>query len=371
MFIETIDLPMAGLGGSHSLTVFRFGRKGARPKVYVQGALHADEIPGMIAANHLCQNLKELEEAGLVMGEIVVVPVANPIGLTQTMLGSPIGRFAFEDGGNFNRGYPDLAPAVASRVEHELSPDEVANTALIREALKAEAAGMSAVTPVEALKRALLTLAIDSDIVLDLHCDSEAAMHLYTLTPHAERCEPLSRYLGCEAVLLATESGDNPFDEASSRPWLNLQARFPAHPIPLPCLAVTVELRGQRDVSDEFAGADADAITDFLTHEGAISGKAKPMPLAQCEPTLLASTEPLTAPVAGIIVFHKAVGYRVVSGDLVAELIDPIAGTRYPVKAVSAGVLFARTSLRFAQAGRRLGKIAGHTLQRTGNLLSP
>ncbi|MBY0610801.1 MAG: succinylglutamate desuccinylase/aspartoacylase family protein [Beijerinckiaceae bacterium] len=371
MFIETIDLPMAGLGGSHSLTVFRFGRQGARPKVYVQGALHADEIPGMITAHHLCQKLKELDEAGLVMGEIVVVPVANPIGLTQTMLGSPIGRFAFDDGGNFNRGYPDLAPAVARRVERALGPDEAANMALIREALKSEAAAIPAVTQVEALKRALLMLAIDSDIVLDLHCDSEAAMHLYTLTPHAERCEPLSRYLGCEAMLLATESGDNPFDEASSRPWLDLQKRFPAYPIPLPCLAVTVELRGQRDVSDDLAGEDAEAIIDFLIHEGAIAGTAKPLPPARCEPTLLASTEPLTAPVAGIILFQKSPGDVIESGDLVAELIDPIAGKRHAVKAVSGGVLFARTSLRFAQAGRRLGKIAGHTLQRTGNLLSP
>ena len=371
MLIETIDLPMAGLGGRQSLTVFRFGRMGARPKVYVQGALHADEIPGMIAAYKLCQMLKELEEAGLVTGEIVVVPVANPIGLTQTMLGSPIGRFAFDDGGNFNRDYPELAPAVAQRVEHELGSDEAENTALIREALKAEVAAMPEVTPVAALKRMLLSLAIDSDVVLDLHCDSEAAMHLYTLTPHAERCEPLSRYLGCKAMLLATESGDNPFDEASSRPWLDLQMKFPSYPIPLPCLAVTVELRGQRDVSQAFAMEDAEAIVDFLTHERAIFGIARPLPPAQCKPTLLASAEPLTAPVAGIIVFHKSVGDAIESGDLVAELIDPIAGTLHPVRAISGGVLFARTSLRFALAGRRLGKIAGHTLQRTGNLLSP
>jgi hypothetical protein len=41
------------------------------------------------------------------------------------------------------------------------------------------------------------------------------------------------------------------------------------------------------------------------------------------------------------------------------------------VRCVSAGLLYARCGSRGAHAGKRLGKIAGTTLARTGALLSP
>ena len=371
MFVEEIDLGPHSPGTRQTLTVFRFGRAGARPKVYIQGALHADEIPGMIAAQRLIEHLKPLDEAGLINGEIIVVPVANPIGLGQTLLGSSVGRFDFMDGGNFNRGFPDLADGLAQRIERTLGLDEAENVAIIHAALIAEVDALKASTPAEALKHALLRLAIDSDAVLDLHCDSEAVMHLYTLTPHANRADGIARYLQCEAVLLATESGDDPFDEATSRPWLEMQRRFPAYPVPLACMAMTVELRGQRDVSEEMASKDAAALLDFLILERVISGVASPLPPRRCEPTPLAGCEPLTAPIAGIILFDKRVGDRVEGGERIARLVDPLTGDTVDVAAQSSGVFFARSSRCFAQAGQRLGKIAGTSLMRTGNLLSP
>ena len=371
MFVEEIDLGAATPGTRQTLTVFRFGKRGARPKVYIQGALHADEIPGMIAAHHLIDRLKALDEAGEVIGEVIVVPLANPIGLNQAILGKAIGRFSLADGLNFNRGFPDLAPGVARRIEPALGLDEAENVALIREALLAEVDDLVASNPAETLKHALLRLAIDSDAVLDLHCDSEAVMHLYTLTPHADRADAIARCLGCEAVLLSTESGGNPFDEATSRPWLDLQRLFPAYPVPLPCMAMTVELRGQADVADETATHDANALLNFLKLEQVVSGPPEPIPPRRCEATLLAGCEPLVAPTAGMVLFEKAVGDRINEGDCIATVVDPITRRSMKVIAESSGVLFARTSRRFAPAGQRLGKIAGTSLARTGKLLSP
>ena len=64
----------------------------------------------------------------------------------------------------------------------------------------------------------------------------------------------LGGLLGASAVLLATESGDSPFDEACSRPWLQLQQRFGDVPIALACFAVTVELRGEADTDHQQIG---------------------------------------------------------------------------------------------------------------------
>src|SRR3712207_2406631 len=123
MRTEQIALSPLAPGADLSLTVHRFGDPGARPKVYVQAALHADEIPGMIAAHHLRERLIGLEAEGRIKGEIVLVPSANPSGLAQRVLGEHIGRFNLADGINFNRGYPYLVPQVADRVEGRLTED--------------------------------------------------------------------------------------------------------------------------------------------------------------------------------------------------------------------------------------------------------
>src|ERR1700709_950962 len=94
----------------------------------------------------------------------------------------------------------------------------------------------------------------------------------------APRAEPLARYTGARASLLATESGDNPFDEACSQTWWQLEAHFRGrHPIPMACMSVTLELRGAADVSHALASADADALIAFLTHRGIVEREAPPM----------------------------------------------------------------------------------------------
>jgi predicted deacylase len=338
--------------------------------VYVQAGLHADEIPGMLAAHHLRERLSALEEEGRIAGEIVLVPSANPIGLSQRVLGSAVGRFDLSDGVNFNRSYPYLAPGLAERVEGWLTGDAGANVRTVREALRHELSGWRAATPAEALKKTLVGLAIESDVVLDLHCDSEAVVHLYTTTASAQAFEPLSALLGAEAVLLADESGDHPFDEACSRPWHELRERFPEHPVPQACHATTLELRGETDVDHSLAGRDAQAILGFLVLQGAIVGERPSVPPARCRPTPLSGSEPVVAPVAGIVVFRAKVGDRVRSGDAVAEIVDPSSGAVTPVRAQSDGIVYARVLARFAGAGQRIAKIAGTTLQRKGNLLS-
>jgi hypothetical protein len=371
MKTEHIPIPASAPGTATTLTVHRFGTAGSRPRIYMQAALHADEIPGMLTAHRLRERLHVLEGEGRITGEIVLVPVANPLGLGQRVLGSHIGRFDLSDGLNFNRNYPYLVPTVAERIKDGLNGDAEANVRVIREALVAELAATPATGAAEHLKRILVGLAIEADVVLDLHCDSEAVMHLYTLTPTAETFRPLAALLGAEAVLLATDSGDHPFDEACSRPWHELAERFPDHDIPLACQATTLELRGEGDVSHEYAEADAAAILDFLILRGAIRGETPNVPEARCEPTPLVHSEPIVAPATGIVAFHRRPGDRVCAGETIADIVDPLTGAVTPAVTHSDGVLYARVASRFTGEGRRLGKVAGTTFHRSGKLLSP
>ena len=371
MHTEFIALHGSTPGTRHTLQVMRFGQPGASPKVYIQGALHADEVPAILVAHQLAAKLAVLEASGAISGEVVLVPFANPIGLAQVVLGQHHGRFDLRDGGNFNRGYVELADKVAAQLQGILTQDAQENTRRIRCALRKATSGLQAQNATQDLKNKLLHLAIDADIVLDLHCDSDAVMHVYGLTPQATMVEALGAALGARAVLLATESGDSPFDEACTRPWLQLQQLFPDFPIALACFGATIELRGEADTRHDLALQDANGLCTFLAQYGALSQLNTPMPEPQCAPTPLSGSEPITAPCAGVVVFHSQPGDSVTAGDLIADLVDAATGQLTPVYCKSAGVLYARAGSRWASPGKRLAKIAGTSLARTGKLLSP
>jgi uncharacterized protein len=371
MRAETMAIPGATPGLSLELTFLHFGTEGARPKTYIQAGLHADEAPGMLTAHHLRQRLAALEADGALEGHVVLAPAANPIGLAQHHQGTHHGRFDFADGVNFNRGFPELTDEAATAIGEELGDDPARNAALIRDALFAALRARTPRKPADHLKLALLGQAIDADTVLDLHCDGEADVHLYAHTSQAAAFQPLADLLGATAMLLADVSGGNPFDEAASRPWPELAQRFPDKPVPMGCIAATIELRGEADVSHALARVDAEAIIRFLAHRGHADLPAPPSRHSPCTPTPLTGSEALEAPAAGLLVYAASTGRVVAKGELIAEIVDPVTGAVTPVHATASGVFYARACTRFATAGRRIGKIAGASPFRSGRLLSP
>lgn len=363
-------LPGATPGTLRRLTSFHYGPPDGGRKAYVQASLHADELPGMLVAHHLRRRLATLEEAGRLKAEVVVVPVANPIGLGQSVLRRWVGRFELASGQNFNRHYPSLLEPVSGQVAGRLGDDAEANAAIVRAAMREALAALPALDEGGALRRTLLGLACDAEVVLDLHCDSEALVHLYTGTPLWPQCEPLARLIGARATLLAQESGDNPFDEACSQTWWQLRERFPAHPLPLGCLSVTVELRGERDVAHDLAEADADALIAFLTLRGFVDGPAPALPPLLNEATALDATEVVASPATGLVAYGPPLGERLRAGDRVADVIDPLTGEVHPVRCSVDGLLLTRESQRLVTAGRPLVKVVGTQAVRKGKLSS-
>ena len=360
----TLVLPSPAPGTERTLRVYRYGAPGARPKAYVQAALHADETPGLLAAHHLLRALEQAQAQGRILGEVVVVPVANPIGLSQHLNGRLLGRFDFDSTGNFNRAFPDLTMAVLERLRRPLSADPAVNMARIREVLQTVLVEQTAMRETDALKRELLRLALDADFVFDLHCDGEALLHLYASRQQREDAIELGAELGAMAILLEEEPGGHPFDEACASPWWKLRAALAAEgPVPLACFATTVELRGQADVNDEYAAADAAALLRFLQRRGVIAGEPGPLPEPRCAPTPLDGVDVLTAPAAGVLVYRKQLGERVEAGEVMAELVDPLGdpagAARTPIRSAANGLLLARMTERLARPGQKFCKVAG------------
>ncbi len=152
------------------------------------------------------------------------------------------------------------------------------------------------------------------------------------------------------------------FDEACDLPWVRVKEAYPEFPIEHGCVAVTLEYRGQADVSDELAAFDADALVRFLQVRGVIGGHPGPIPEPPCAETRAEAVDHVRAPVAGIIIHKVALGQRVKEGEVVAEIVSPGAPLDTPrtvLKARADGVVYGRLFSRLARPGTAFLSIAG------------
>lgn len=387
-------------GAPLAVTSLHFGPPGGvlpgSPRALLQCSLHADETPAMLVGWHLRRRLQSLEAAGALLGEVVLLPAANPIGLGQQVWGRLQGRFEIASGQNFNRHYPALAAGAAQRFQAaggRLGADAQANVQALRGCLQAELAGLPAPGPLQQLRHVLMRLALEADVVLDLHCDNEAVLHLYATPPHEATARQLADCLGAPLLLLADDSGDAPFDEAQSGIWPQLRALLGPW-VPLAGFAATVELRGETDVDHGLAAADAQALLRFLQLRGllragaldaappegaqaprlappdAAAGCPLPGAVAPCAVRPLAGCLHLQAPFTGLLVWLAPVGCWVAAGQPLADLVCPVSGRSDCLRSPVEGFFFARELQRWARAGQSVGKVAGAEPLRSGKLLS-
>jgi predicted deacylase len=369
----TIELPCYAPGTRHTLQVWRFGEQGSRPKVYIQAGIHADELPANLVACELIKRLKTADQAGQLKGEVIVVPVANPIGFTHVTLRSHNGRYHLPSGENYNRGWPDVCDAALTAFDGRPGPDRAVNTDALREAIGTALGDVHAANQAQALRLHLMRLAYDADIVLDLHTDSDAELHLYIDPDQWPAAEDLAALLDAKVVMLSRASGGGPFEETVAWPFVNARATYGKEAIELP-LTVVVELRGEFDTSHSLAQQDAEALFSFLQNRGVIAGDTGELPPFHGLAAPFEATQTLPCPAAGIIVYRQELGAMVEPGDVLADIIDPLA-TDDPVagqvKAETAGRFFARSNQRLAWPGEVIGKVQGRSPlpQRKGTLL--
>lgn len=372
--IHTTSLPSSSPGTRRNLDFIHYGAAGQGKKAYLQAALHADEIPGLLVLHQLIKLLDRADQAGQICGHIVLAPIANPIGLSQHLLGELAGRYDQASGINFNRNYADLSTGILDAIGDQLGDDGKKNTRLIRQYARQVLAEQSCLNETDALKNALMLNAVDADIVLDLHCDWQAALHLYTGTRIWPQAQDLAAYLGAKTVLLAEVSGGHPFDEALSGLWWSLAKLCPDKAIEAACVAVTIELRGKADVEERQAQDDAQALFYYLQAQGLIEGLAPPAPESQTLATPLDGVEKIIAPLAGVVTYQVQPGERVYPGDVLCTLFDisqyggPAA--KIELKAGIEGVMYAHRLDRLSRPGQTLCRIAGEkSLPSQGGML--
>jgi len=363
---STIQLPSMTPGSARHVTVHRFGKAGARPKVYLQAAIHANELPGAMALHHLMPMLVDADQRGLIKGEIVIVPTVNPIGLSQLAGNIHLGRYDFLGRENFNRNWLDLSGAVADAVGKQLGADAQANVALVRAAALKALAAMKPQNELQTLRVEIMKLSVDADIVLDLHCDMDAVLHLFISKRDWPGAAPaLAADLGADATLY-----NDPYPEALTFSgvhgalWARLADRFAQAAIPQACLSATVEYRGQHDVNHELGESDAKNLYRHLVRRGVIAGRAGKLPELKAQATPIAGMDVGYSPATGILTYLVPKGAWVRKGTAVCEVIDPSDArgpkARKQLVARSDGILFSgKQNGRLAWPGAVLYRIAG------------
>ncbi|MDX3978588.1 succinylglutamate desuccinylase/aspartoacylase family protein [Shinella sp.] len=341
-------------GTSRTVGIHRFGVPGALPKIYLQGALHADELPGAYILHHLIERLRKADRAGAIKGEIVVVPLANPIGLAQRIQAIHAGRSDLGLGGNFNRNYADLSAPLHEHLGR-FAPEAISEET-VRAFLRLEVEAITQKTELDSLKKTLLALAIDADYVFDLHCDDEAPVYVYLSDENHPQAVSLTRDLGARAAIAGTSEMAT-FKDACARPW-QIASRIAGRPLH-GCLAATIEYRGTRDVNEETAQSDAKRLYAFMQRVKILDGEPEPLPPAFSPITPLAGVEHLQADRPGIIVFRRQPGEQIAAGETVAEIVDPVSGDRSLIKTFAGGVFFGHVATRLAVPGSTIASLAG------------
>jgi len=361
-----IALPPMTPGTRRNIAFHRFGRAGARPKAYLQAAIHANELPGAMALHHLLPMLSAADRARRIRGEIVVVPTVNPIGLAQLVGNNHLGRYELLGRENFNRNWFELSGAVAERAGTRLGRDAEANVAAIRRAALAALAALRPQNELQALRVAMMKLAADADIVLDLHCDLQAALHLFiSRRDWPGAAQALAADIGAAATLYNDPYPESlTFSGVHSALWARLAQRFPAARIPQACLSATIEYRGQQDVNHRYGEADARNLFRYFVRRGIIAGRAGGLPRLKARATPIAGMDVGYCPKPGFLTFHVREGERVKKGQAVCEVIDPAdaRGPRARTQMVSRtdGILFSRRpDGQLAWPGKVAYRIAG------------
>jgi len=318
--------------------VFKFkGRDPQSPKTYVQANIHGAELQGIAVAYRLIEYLSKHPP----LGDVTIVPSANPHGSNMKVGEYTQGRFSTVTGENFNRAYFDLvgdgSPSETSKgserfvdladfVDRFRGEDSSRIGSAFRDALRGALDAIRTqmiewgAAPERRLALEIQSMSIDADIVLDLHTGSRAPLYIYAPRFTFESV----RWFRIPHVLLIPVDFSGSLDEASFRPWWRLHAALKEagrEDMPVGVEAFTIELESQERFDLDRADDQLHHILGYLRHRGALGGE--PLP-PEDEPAYcsLENYRTIYSPVSGWADYQVQPGSRVRAGDVTVRIFQ-------------------------------------------------
>ncbi|BCV46465.1 succinylglutamate desuccinylase/aspartoacylase family protein [Shewanella algae] len=330
-------LPVGELAAGQPLTipVYRFkGTSDAAPSVYIQANVHGAEVQGNAVILQLLQYFK----AHPPLGDITLVPLANPLGINQKSGEFTLGRFDPITGINWNRAYLDQAVHLDDwYLLHGELPEPALFDAFRRLLIancEQALANPWGVTTGQRLALNLQKLAHCADIVLDLHTGPKSCKHLYC--PEYELSA--AGYFHIPYTLVMPKGFGGAMDEAAFNPWWQLSdyANSRGRELKVAVSAFTLELGSQERIDLADASRDAEGILSYLSYREVIAQSIQPEVMSRFA-CMLKDYRKFHAPMAGMVEYLAEPGVPLAAG---APLVNMLRLDR-----VDAGTEVTRLSL--------------------------
>ncbi|MEK7654951.1 MAG: succinylglutamate desuccinylase/aspartoacylase family protein [Pseudomonadota bacterium] len=229
---------------------------GEGPSVFIQAGIHGQEYMGYGVALCLIEHFKNNPPTG----KVTIVPKANPYGMNVKMGDTTYGRFDPTTGANWNRNYANWLknPEAFTRAHQSKSWPQV------KEALRIEAQKALTSTNPQSYQNKLAyqlqNLAVQHDILLDLHCDGISLPYIYC----QDYALDYARQLKFDYHLTARRHFKESFDDASIYPFWTVfeQMGFPIDQLDM--MAFTLELGSKEYFDLPTCQQFSDRIVQFL-----------------------------------------------------------------------------------------------------------
>lgn len=317
---EVLHMGEMASGAALTVPVYRLKGQGSGPGVYIQANMHGAEVQG----NAVIYQLLELLQGLTLLGDITLVPYANPVGCNHKNGEYTLGRFDPITGVNWNRMYhfnEQQIPGFAR--QHQKSSQEVIEQ-VFRELLLGDIAdkldhNVFGLTTGQRIAYQLQKMAHKADLVLDLHTGPISSKHLYC----PEYAIDSARHFDIPHTIVIPNSFDGAMDEATFCPWWTLQQMFSelGRELDFNKESFTVELGSQEQIDLDVAYQDAMSILSYLQYKEVIAGgnfRPQAMTRYAC---YLKDYKAFYSPMGGMVDYLATFGEPLAAGEPIARIL--------------------------------------------------
>ncbi|MFQ3248293.1 MAG: putative deacylase [Glaciecola sp.] len=309
-------------GRSLNVPIYKISDKRPGPTVYIQSSIHGAEVQGNVVIYHLLQALKKTQ----INGEIILVPNCNPVGTNIKAGEYTMGRFDPVNGTNWNRGYfydEQQVRDFASSVDQATSSDDIKSEfrGLLRSSIEAKLSQPWGLGLAQQLNLKLQKLAVNADIVLDLHNGPVSTRHVYI----PEYAKQAAHQFSIPHCIFIPNVFAGALDEACFCTWWSLQDRLKerfGRDFDFGVEAFTLEM-GSQEVID-FAEGEKDAlgILGYLASKGVLDTQQFKPANMQRLGVSLANYKTLFTDFGGMVEYCVRPGQKVKQGEVMARVLN-------------------------------------------------
>ncbi len=320
---EHISVASNASGRKMHVPVYRFKGCEPGPKVYIQSSIHGAEVQGNVVIYHLIEFLKH----NPIRGEITLVPNCNPVGTNIKSGEYTLGRFDPVNGQNWNRGYfyqESLITEFVDSLENAESMEAIKPLfqEKMRKSIEAELNKPWGIGLASRLNLQLQLLALDADIVIDLHNGPVATRHIYV----PEYAHQSAKYFNIPHIILIPNVFSGALDEATFCHWWTLTEqltkKFPEQNWQTPVEAFTLEMGSQEVIDFESGQYDANGIITYLNHKQCLIDNVRLPEDINRYVVKLEDYKILYTQEGGIVEYKVKPGQHVKKGEVIAKILN-------------------------------------------------